>query len=101
MQDVALRRGADDPAQAQVDRRVELLTQRHDDVARLERARRRAGQQRRIEHAVVLGAEAHAGAVRRQDAGQRARRVEAAEAAPGDDHVPGHCGPKRIPVSAA
>ena len=31
---------------------LELLAQRHDDVARLERAGRGAGQQRRVEHEV-------------------------------------------------
>ena len=65
---------------------LELLAQRHDDVARLERARRRARQQRRVEHEVDVvdqrDLRARCGG---QLALERARGVEPAEAAAGDD----------------
>ena len=68
----ARRVGAESPARG-AGRCGELLAQRHDDVARLERAGRRAGQQRRVEHEVdvvderdprALGAAARVSSVR-------------------------------------
>ena len=77
LQRVALRRRAGDPAEAQVDAARQLLAQRHDDVARLEHARRGARQQRRVEHEVDVVDEPDARAVRGQQARERAGGVEA------------------------
>src|SRR5919202_1318389 len=71
-------------------RAVERLAQGHDDVARLERAGGGTGEQRGVEHEVDVADERDAGALRRQDPFEGARGVEAAEAASGDDDVPGH-----------
>ena len=97
LEDVLLRPRADDLAEAQV-RRVELLAQRHDDVARVERPGRGAGQQRGVQHEVDVVHERHPCTLRGQRPLQRSRGVEAAEAAACDHHMPGH-GP-RVPTRA-
>ena len=101
LQAVSLRCRAGDAAEAQVDAVRELLAQRHDDVARLQRARRGARQQRRVEHEVDVVDDADPGAVRRQQAIERPRGVEAAEPAARDHDVPGHVTSKSVPRPGA
>ena len=88
-QAVGIRVGADHGAEAQVGA-PQRLTQRHDDVARLERPARRAGQQRREQEEVRVVDERDPRAVGWELALERARGVEAAEAPARDDDMPGH-----------
>ena len=81
--------GAGEPRQHHM-RARELLAQRDHDVARLERPRRGAGQQRRVQQVVDVGHERDVRALRRQDPLEPAGGVEAAEATAGDDDAPGH-----------
>ena len=69
---------------------VELLTQRNDDVARLERAGSGAREERRVEEEVCVAHDRDARAVAREDALEPASGVEPAEPAAGNDDVPGH-----------
>ena len=78
---------------------MELLAQRDDDVARLERPAGGAGQQRRVEHEVDVVDQRDVRAVGGELAFEAARDRQAAEAAAEDEHVPGHGGP-RLPVGA-
>ena len=88
--DRAPRRVAPDhDAQPQM-RLLEHVAQRGDDVARLEHAGRRLGQERRVEQEVDVVDERDARALARHRALELAGRVEAAEPATGDDDVPGH-----------
>jgi hypothetical protein len=69
---------------------LELLAQRHNDMARLQCAGRGTRQQRREQEEVDVTDERHPGVVRRQQSLQGAGGVETSEAAAGDHHVPGH-----------
>ena len=69
---------------------AQLRAQRDDHVARVERRPGGARQQRRVEHEVGVVDERHARALRRQQALERPRGVEAAEATAGDHDLPGH-----------
>jgi hypothetical protein len=71
-------------------RALECGAQRDYDVARVERRACCAGEQRRVEHVVRVVDERHARAPAREDAFERARGVEAAEAASRDHHLPRH-----------
>src|SRR5205085_5736153 len=71
---------------------ISLLVQRHDPVARLERARRGPREQRRVEQVVDLAHERHARAAGGQGALEAAGGVEAAESAAGYSDVPGQIG---------
>jgi hypothetical protein len=69
---------------------IQLLAQRHHHVARLERARGGAGQQRGVEQEVDVRDERDARAVARQPALETSRRVQATEATSGYQDVVGH-----------
>jgi hypothetical protein len=79
---------------------IQLLAQRDDDVARFERSRRRARQQRRVEHEVHVVDERDLRALPGHEALELAGGVQAAEAAPGDDDAMSHAARGRYPGAA-